>query len=121
MELQIVIGKALRAFRKQKKFTLEKMESKIGKNSSYLSRVERGVSNTTLDLIENYYQALGLSTETFLSAIITTSKHELDEEELKMMSDYSKLNKREKESVQFIISRMIIAKGKQLNSDQHDL
>ncbi|ARR10707.1 helix-turn-helix domain-containing protein [Paenibacillus bovis] len=120
MELQIAVGKVLRAFRKQKKFSLEKMESKINVSSSYLSKVERGVSNASLDVIERYYSALDLNTDTFLSALNISVQHKLDEDELKMMNDYSKLNRKEKESIHFIINRMILAKGNQFSADRNE-
>jgi len=54
------IGKRIQSLREAKKLTQEDMEEKIGINARYLSAIENGKRNVTVDTLEKIAKGLGI-------------------------------------------------------------
>jgi len=59
-DILLYIGKKVRAFRKEKKYTQEILASKSGLTITYLSMVEKGEANITIMKLESICKALDL-------------------------------------------------------------
>jgi transcriptional regulator with XRE-family HTH domain len=57
-EFLIAFGKNLKKFRKEKGFTQEKLAFSIGVEISQISRIERGILNTSISTAEAIAKAL---------------------------------------------------------------
>ena len=57
----IKIGLKLRELRKQKGFTQEILANEVGVEISQISRIERGVLNTSISLVNAISKVLGIS------------------------------------------------------------
>ncbi len=60
MDLLKVLGRRIQKFREEKKMTQEDMEEKTGVNSRYLSAIECGKRNVTLDTLGKIAKGLGV-------------------------------------------------------------
>lgn len=56
-----IIGTNIRIYRKQAKFTLEKLAEKADLNWTYVSDVERGRHNVSADTLARIAKALGVT------------------------------------------------------------
>jgi len=66
MNIKTRFGQTIRALRKQKGLTQEKLGELSGLNQSYIGDIERGQRNPSLETVNNLCRALGLSvSETF--------------------------------------------------------
>jgi transcriptional regulator with XRE-family HTH domain len=55
------LGERLRSIRQEKSWSLETLAERAGMHVTYLSSIERGYRNPTLNVIGSLAQALGLS------------------------------------------------------------
>jgi transcriptional regulator with XRE-family HTH domain len=58
MEIKKLIGKRLKELRRSKQLSQEQLAEKADINSKYLSRMERGTENPTLDMLVKLSNAL---------------------------------------------------------------
>ncbi|WP_449537862.1 helix-turn-helix domain-containing protein [Ferdinandcohnia sp. Marseille-Q9671] len=58
--LKKAIGRKIRRIRKEKQMSQEYLGGEVGISSTYLSRIERGVANPSLGLLEKIYKELGI-------------------------------------------------------------
>lgn len=65
-EIITLFGANLKHLREEKGLSQADVASKIGKKSSYVSQLESGTINTTLDTIEKLADALGVEKSAFL-------------------------------------------------------
>jgi len=90
-----MIGNRIGELRKQKGLTQEKLAEKMGVSPKYLSSIERGKENPTLDMIINLAQSMNIEiAELFTSievedpsrrkSLITSLLKEADEEQIKI-------------------------------------
>lgn len=64
--IQSVLGQCIKALRKQGDFTLEGLSAKCGITYQYLSGIENGKENFTIDVLENVANALGIHPKTLV-------------------------------------------------------
>jgi XRE family transcriptional regulator, regulator of sulfur utilization len=69
------LGETLKRIRKEKQYTLKMLASQTGVSISFLSQVERGKSNVTLDSLKKISDALGVNPSIFFN----TNNEELNE------------------------------------------
>ncbi|MFJ7887102.1 helix-turn-helix domain-containing protein [Lysinibacillus xylanilyticus] len=69
------LGETLKRIRKEKQYTLKMLASKTGVSISFLSQVERGKSNVTLESLKKISDALEVNPSVFF----TTNNEELNE------------------------------------------
>ena len=60
------LSKSLSAERKLQKITQESLSNKLGKHRTYVSKIENGNRNLTLDELKKYCAALNLDVKIFL-------------------------------------------------------
>lgn len=60
MDLLKILGKRIQNFREERKLTQEDMEEKTGINARYLSAIECGKRNVTLDTLDKIAKGLGI-------------------------------------------------------------
>lgn len=65
-ETQQDIYSKLRAIRRARGLTVDKLAEKMGENSQKIGRIERGKSNLTVDYLLKVSKALGISMDTIL-------------------------------------------------------
>lgn len=70
-ELSRRFGDRVRAVRKRKDWSLEELADKAGMHVTYLSSIERGHRNPTLNVVAGIATALGVSLATLLDGIST--------------------------------------------------
>lgn len=66
---RIVLGKRLRALRRKNKLSQEKLALMVGVERSYLSKLEAGSKNVTLDYVEKVAYGLGTTLEDLFKGI----------------------------------------------------
>lgn len=64
--LVVAVASAIRHFRKSTQMSQEDLADKAGLDRTYISGVERGVRNITLESMELIIHALGVDTKSFL-------------------------------------------------------
>lgn len=95
MDIKKMIGIRIGDLRKQKGLTQEKLAEKMGVSPKYLSSIERGKENPTLDMIINLAQSMDVEIADIFSfievedpakrkSLITSILKEADEEQLKI-------------------------------------
>jgi len=62
-ELSVQVGRRVREVRKSKDLSQEALAEQCGVSSLYISKIERGTANATLDLLDVLVTALGVSGE----------------------------------------------------------
>jgi len=67
--LVMAVGSSIRHFRKSYDMSQEELAAKAGLDRTYISGVERGVRNITLESMELIVDALGVSTQSFLTKV----------------------------------------------------
>jgi transcriptional regulator with XRE-family HTH domain len=73
IESQKILGACVRAMREQQKLTLEKLAAKSGITYQYLSGVEKGKENFTVQVLERLSVALGTSLKNLVAAAYETN------------------------------------------------
>jgi len=66
VDIKKKFGQKLREIRKQKKLSQEELSFKAGLHRTYISDIERGSRNVSLENIEKIAKALGISTKDLL-------------------------------------------------------
>ena len=66
VELSTLIGRRIREMRTRAKLSQDKLSEKAGISSKYLGEVERGVTNVTVQVLDDVAKALGVSIGTLL-------------------------------------------------------
>jgi transcriptional regulator with XRE-family HTH domain len=66
MNLRRTVGRNIRKLREQKCWSQEELAEHTGLHRTYISGVERGVRNPTLDVLEVFAKALGVSASLLL-------------------------------------------------------
>lgn len=69
-KLVFSVASAIKHFRKQYELSQEALADKAGLDRTYLSGVERGVRNITLDSLEQIIEALGVGERVFFAQVI---------------------------------------------------
>lgn len=64
------VSQTLRILRKEKNLTQDELSHLASLDRTYISGVERGIRNLTINSLEEIIQALGLSPEEFLDALL---------------------------------------------------
>lgn len=64
------VSQTLRFLRKEKNLTQDELSHLAGLDRTYISGIERGIRNLTINSLEEIIQALGLSLDEFLDALI---------------------------------------------------
>jgi transcriptional regulator with XRE-family HTH domain len=59
-DLQRVVGENLRAYRKERNINQEDLADRLGLHRTYLSDVERGARNLSLQKVELFAELLGI-------------------------------------------------------------
>lgn len=59
-EINVIIGKTLKKYRKGKKLTQEKTAEKLGISVKYISRIENGSGGVKLETLVKYINLLGI-------------------------------------------------------------
>lgn len=67
MTLIEVFGRNVRAARKQQGWTQEQLAFEAGVKRAYLSEVENGQRNVSLDVVEKLAQALGIKADVLMA------------------------------------------------------
>lgn len=113
MDSNIEIGKVLRTLRKDKTtLTLQQLDEKTKLGATYLSELERGLRNPTINVLERYSAALGLSlNELFSTIAMNTALGEkmdstITEDDLRFFKSYRKLTQVEKDALLVIVNRL---------------
>ena len=70
-ELSRRFGNRVRTFRKRKGWSLEDLADKAAMHVTYLSSIERGHRNPTLNVVDGIASALGVTLATLLNGIST--------------------------------------------------
>ena len=68
-ELVMAVASTIRHFRKSSDMSQEALADKAGLDRTYISGVERGVRNITLDSLELIIHALGISAKSFFTKV----------------------------------------------------
>lgn len=69
------VANAVRHFRTESGISQETLAEIAGLDRTYVSGVERGVRNITLQSLELIISALGVTTETFLEKVVQKSRN----------------------------------------------
>ena len=69
MNIRVQFGKKVRQLRKQKKFSQEKLAQKTGLHRTYISDIERGNRNVSLENIKKIADALDIQLNYLLKGI----------------------------------------------------
>ena len=64
------VSQTLRFLRKEKNLTQDELSHLAGLDRTYISGIERGIRNLTINSLEEIIHALGLSLDEFLDALI---------------------------------------------------
>lgn len=67
MNLKQRFGSAVRARRKRLNMSQQELSFRLGADQAYVSRIERGQMNVTLDSVEQIASALGIGMENLLA------------------------------------------------------
>lgn len=70
-KLIVAVAHTIRHFRKAEGVSQEKLAERAGLDRTYVSGVERGVRNITLDSLEQIVIALGIDFHKFFSEVLT--------------------------------------------------
>lgn len=73
---KLKIGDSVRAMRRKVGINQGELADKAGINRSYLSMIENGKSNPTMDVIENLAHGLGVNPSVLMNAIASTERSE---------------------------------------------
>jgi transcriptional regulator with XRE-family HTH domain len=78
--LVTAVASTVRHFRKANDMSQEDLADRAGLDRTYISGVERGVRNITLDSLEKIVNALGIDLQTFLTKLFEeiNRKHNSD-------------------------------------------
>ncbi len=68
MKLHVVVGQNIRSFRKEKGWSQEKLAWTAGLSSNYLSSLERGNVNISVDALERIAQSLEVEAKQLLKS-----------------------------------------------------
>lgn len=99
------VGSKIKALRKQKNYTLKDMNSKTGISVSFLSDIENGRSNPSLDRLTDIANALDTSVSYLLGETTLENDHEtLAEEFLDMLIRRGKIKTKEDLTPQNILN-----------------
>lgn len=71
------VSQTLRILRKEKNLTQDELSHLAGLDRTYISGIERGIRNLTINSLEEIIKALNLSPDEFLDALI---KYRLNKE-----------------------------------------
>lgn len=69
MDIKQMIGARVKAIRNKKKITQEQLAEKIEINSKYLSSIERGLENPTMNTLIKMSESLGVGLDEFFNQI----------------------------------------------------
>jgi transcriptional regulator with XRE-family HTH domain len=94
MDLKQMIGARIKDIRNKQGITQEQLSEKIGINTKYLSSIERGKENPTLNILLNLAQSLDVNLDEIFSdiqiedpknrkAMINSLLNQVDDEQLK--------------------------------------
>lgn len=72
------VSQTLRILRKEKNLTQDELSYLAGLDRTYISGIERGIRNLTINSLEEIIKALNLSPDEFLDALI---KYRLNKEQ----------------------------------------
>lgn len=72
------VSQTLRILRKEKNLTQDELSHLAGLDRTYISGIERGIRNLTINSLEEIIKALNLSSDEFLDALI---KYRLNKEQ----------------------------------------
>lgn len=75
MTLIEVFGRNVRAARKQQGWTQEQLAFEAGVKRAYLSEVENGQRNVSLDVVEKLAQALGIKADALMAEPPSSDMH----------------------------------------------
>lgn len=73
------VAKTIRKIRKEKNINQESLAYISGLDRTYISGVERGVRNITLESLETVIKALGMSNSEFLKLLIEEASFEIQD------------------------------------------
>jgi len=89
-----VIGSRIKQYRKSMKITQEELAETLDISPSYESRVERGATNVSLEMLVRISEALNAPLTAILSGTMESSDHFLDEELSSTIKNFSPGQKR---------------------------
>ena len=76
------VGKRIKALRRQKKLTLNELSRKVGISISFLSDIENGRSNPSLERLKDIAEALDTSVSFLMGEDNPMQKDKISDEEL---------------------------------------
>lgn len=102
-ELTRLVGEKLKAVRKAKGFTQEQIAERAEISDSYVSDVERGQRNISLETLEKLIRALDISPEELFHFDGILADNEIQEKKLLVELHKSQLMAREIEEVRYVV------------------
>lgn len=85
----LLLGKRIRALRKAKGMTQEELAVVAESGSKYISEVERGEANLTVNLVDKIASALDVETSLLFANDHEAGRKELESELIKMITESS--------------------------------
>lgn len=101
----VIYGESLQEIRKKNNYTQEEVSQLTGLESKYISQIECGVAKGTIDTMLKFCEAYNVTPNDILYKFIKETKAQKDLN--KLNSDFSKLNKRDKQVVLDVIKVLL--------------
>jgi transcriptional regulator with XRE-family HTH domain len=89
-----VIGSRIKQERKQSKLSQEELAERLNISTSFQSRMERGATKISLDMLGRISEALNIPLPLLVAGVADTSRHFLDDELSVAVEDFSPLERR---------------------------
>lgn len=106
MEIRYELGKRIRQYRCYQKLSQEKLAEMSGLNTIYISEVERGIKNASIETIYKISRGLGINIRDLFNNIDSTASFN-NEHINNMNSMMMGLSKQEQKELVEIISRIL--------------
>lgn len=103
MELIKIIGKNIRLIRKPQNLTIDELAEKCDFKVSYLSDIERGERNITIQTLEKLLNALCVKPESVLLPINSLTEQITDEKEELLKNFFNSLNEKNAQDISLVI------------------
>ena len=84
-----IIGNRIKKERKQSKLSQEELAEILDISSSFQSRMERGATKISLDMLDRISEALHISLSLLVTGVTDSSKYFLDDELSLIVNDFN--------------------------------
>lgn len=89
-----IIGSRIKKERKVSKLSQEELAERLNISTSFQSRMERGATKISLDMLARISEALDIPLSLLVAGVAESSNHFLDEELSVAVDDFSPIEKR---------------------------